>query len=74
MYAPKYSATIVSDNGLSPVRNQIIIWTDVALLAKPQGTCSMKMLFEIPMFSCNKIVWIVKTTVFPRNGDTAVVH
>ena len=47
---------IGSDNGLSPVRRQAIIWTNAGiLLTGPLGTNFGEILIEIQTFSCRKI-------------------
>ena len=49
-------ASIVSDNGLWPVRRQAIIWTNAGiLLIGPLGTNLSEMLIEIHTFSFKKI-------------------
>ena len=42
---------IGSDNGLSPVRHQAIIWTNAAMLSiRPEVTYFNEMLFKIQKF------------------------
>ena len=49
-------AIIGSDNGLSPLRRQAIIWTnDGILLIGPLGTNFSEILIEIDTFSFKKI-------------------
>ena len=43
MYEPRSEANIGSDDGLSPVQHQAIMWTNATLfLIAPLGTKSMK--------------------------------
>ena len=47
---------IGSDNGLSPVRRQAIIWTNAGiLLIRPSGTNFSEILIEIDVFSFKKM-------------------
>ena len=43
--------SIGSDNGLSPIRRQAIIWTNAGLLSiGPQGTNFSEILFKTPLW------------------------
>ena len=47
---------IGSDNGLSPVRRQAIIWTNAAILSiRPQETYFIEILFKIQKFSFKRM-------------------
>ena len=51
-YASVKHTIIGSDNGLSPVRQQAIIWTNAAILSiRPIGTYFSEILFKIKKFS-----------------------
>ena len=50
--------SIGSDNGLSPGRRQVIIWTNAwILLVRPPGTIFNEILIEIHIFSFKKSIW-----------------
>ena len=56
IYASVKHTNIASDNGLSPIRRQAIIWTNaVILLIRPQGTYFSEILFETRKFSFKKM-------------------
>ena len=56
IYASVKYTNIASDNGLSPIRRQAIIWTNaVILLIRPQGTSFSEILFETRKFSFKKM-------------------
>ena len=56
MYASLDRVIIGSDNGLSPVRRQAIIWTNAGiLLIGPLGTNFIEILIEILTFSLEKM-------------------
>ena len=56
IYAPVNSDTIGSNNGLTPVWHQAIIWTSGdLLLTRPSGSNLNKILFEIQIFSLKKL-------------------
>ena len=49
---------IDSDNGLSPGRRQVIIWTNAAILINgPLGTNLSEIVIEMQTFSLKKFVW-----------------
>ena len=56
MYASVNWAIIGSDNGVSPVRRQALIWTNARmLLIGPLGTDFTEILIEIYTFSLKKM-------------------
>ena len=56
IYASSTHAIIGSDNGLSPVRHQVIIWTNyVSFSFWPLGTNISQIVFEIQKFSFKKM-------------------
>ena len=56
IYASIYYPIIGSDNGLSPIRRQAIIWTNAGLLLiGHQGTNFSEIWIEIPTFSFKKM-------------------
>ena len=56
IYASVNKVIIGSDNGLSPIWCQAIIWANNGLLSVgPLGTNSSEMLIEIPIFSYKKM-------------------
>ena len=56
MYASVKLTNISSDNGLSPIRRQAIIWTNAVIVSiRPQGTYFSEILLKIPKFSFKKI-------------------
>ena len=58
IYASLNWVTIGSDNGLSPLRRQAIIWTNVViLLIRPLGTNFSEILIGIQIFSCKNYIW-----------------
>ena len=64
IYASLNWVIIGSDNGLSPVRRQAIIWTNAGiLLIGPLGTNFSEILIGIHTFSCKKMfpkIWSAK--------------
>ena len=58
IYASAQHANIASDNGLSPVRRQAIIWTNAGILSiRPRVTYFSGILIEIPQFHSTKCTW-----------------
>ena len=56
MYVSVQRSNIASDNDLSPVRRQAIIWTNAAiLLMRPQGAYFREIVFKIQKFSFKKM-------------------
>ena len=56
IYASVNYSIMGSDNGLSPVRRQAIIWTNVGvLLFGPLGTNFSEIVIEIEIFSFTKL-------------------
>ena len=68
IYASLNRAIIGSDNGLSPVRRQAIIWTNAGiLLIEPLGTNFSEVLIGIQTFSFKKLylkTWSAKWRLF----------
>ena len=58
IYASATKAIIGSDNGLSSVRRQAIIWNNVGILSiEPLGTNFNEILIEIQIFLFKKCIW-----------------
>ena len=58
MYASVNRVSISSDNGLSPIRRQAIIWTSAGLLSiGPLGPNFSEILIIIQNFSFSKCTW-----------------
>ena len=56
IYASVKHTNIASDNDLSPIRRQAIIWNNaIILLIRPQGTYFSEILFETRKFSFKKM-------------------
>ena len=56
IYASVQPTSMGSDNGLSPVRRQVIIWINAAILSiRPQWTYFSETLFKIRKFSFKKM-------------------
>ena len=78
IYASMHCVSIGSDNGLSPVRRQAIIWTNSGLLSiEPLGTIFSEILFEIQNFSFMKMhlkISAVKWRPFCPEGDELMAY
>ena len=62
IYASANKVIIASDNGLSPIRHQSIIRTNVILLLfRPLGTHFSETLIEIQTFSLNNITFNISS-------------
>ena len=78
MYTSVNGVSFGSDNGVSPVRRQAMIWTNAAILSiRPQRTYFNEILFEIQIFSFKKMCLntsSAKWRPFCPGGDEFIVN